>query len=373
MIPTSNRERSILAPYAFHSDNTAGRRYPEPTHPYRGPFQRDRDRIIHCAAFRRLSEKMQVFTADFGSNHRTRLTHTLEVVSIARTLGRGLDLNEDLIESLGLLHDIGHPPFGHTGEAVLDALLLNDGGFDHNGQALRIVEKLEHRYPDFPGLNLSRELLDGQGYKCTKKTTPLLEVQVVDVADSIAYDTADADDALELGLLTTEGLLGTPLWKRSVERVRTRWTALDGGEFRCAVIHDLVDTQVSDVMEATCRRLGERDPANIAEVLLLPVLVAPSREIAEQKVEMEEFLLENVYRHPKVMFHRNRVRDWFESLFEYFLKHMKSLPERYDSVRKTEGDRRAVADCLADMTDRSARMEHRRLIPQKSPMDRPPV
>ncbi len=373
MKSTTERERSILAPYAFHSEMTAGRRFPEAVHPYRGPFQRDRDRIIHCAAYRRLSEKMQVFTAEFGSYHRTRLTHTLEVVSVARTLARALDLNEDLVEAVGLLHDIGHPPFGHTGEAVLDELLKNEGGFNHNRQALRIVEKLERRYPDFPGLNLSKEVLAAQEFKVSKSTTPLLEVQVVDVADSIAYDTADADDALELGLLTTEQLVQTPLWKRSATRIREHWTALDDEEFRRAVIHDLIGTQVGDVIEATRSRLAEYNLSSVADVLAAPFLVAPSREIAEQKAGMEKFLFENVYRHSKVMLHRSRVRGWFEALFDYHLQRSDALPNRYDVVKKLEGERRAVGDYLADQTDRSARLEHLRLIEDRETAPRSPL
>src|SRR6188768_354685 len=165
---TTDRERAILAPYAMHSADSQGRRHPEATHPYRGPYQRDRDRILHCAAFRRLSQKTQVFTGEMGDYHRTRLTHTLEVASIARTIARALRLNEDLVEALALAHDVGHPPFGHAGEDVLNECLKDDGGFNHNAQALRIFELLESAYPDFPGLNLSREVLEGQRHRADK-------------------------------------------------------------------------------------------------------------------------------------------------------------------------------------------------------------
>src|SRR4051794_25887588 len=199
---TIDRERVLLAPYAMHSADSAGRRYAEPGHSYRGPYQRDRDRIIHSAAFRRLSHKTQVFTGEMGDYHRTRLTHTLEVSSIARTIARALRLNEDLVEALALAHDLGHPPFGHSGEDVLDECLHNEGGFNHNAQALRICELLESGYPDFPGLNLTFEVLEGQQHRASKSAdsklqtgqtpSPLLEVQVVDAADSIAYDAHDA-------------------------------------------------------------------------------------------------------------------------------------------------------------------------------------
>lgn len=362
LFSVSEREQVLLAPYAFHSEKTRGRRYPETVHPYRGPFQRDRDRIIHCAAFRRLSEKMQVFTAEFGNYHRTRLTHTMEVVGVARTIGRALMLNEDLIEAAALLHDIGHPPFGHTGETVLDSLLLNDGGFDHNGQALRIVEKLEHRYADFPGLNLSRELLDGQTFKQLKNQTPLLEIQVVDVADSIAYDTHDVDDAMEIGLLSTDQLVQTNLWKHSVKRIKERWTNLNESEFRRAIVHDLIDTQVNDLLQATRNRIQASGIMNAYETVRFEPLVAPSPEIAQQKAEVETFLLEKVYRHPKIMVHRGRISHWIEIVFDHYVKHPEELSSRYSGVLKHEGAQRAVADYIADLTDRTARFEAYRML-----------
>jgi len=235
------REAALLARYAMHSSESLGRKYSEPGHPYRGPFQRDRDRIVHSSAYRRLSGKTQVFTGDMGDYHRTRLTHTLEVASIARTVGRALALNEDLIEALALVHDLGHPPFGHAGEDVLDDCLKRQGGFSHNRHALRIVEQLETRYRDFPGLNLSREILDGQGARVDKSRAqlrPLLEVQVVDAADSIAYDTHDADDALELGLLSLDEILATPLWSQAARRLKIEYAALEPGELRRAVLHE---------------------------------------------------------------------------------------------------------------------------------------
>lgn len=329
---------------------------------------------------------MQVFTAEFGNYHRTRLTHTMEVVGIARTLGRAMGLNEDLIEAAALLHDIGHPPFGHAGEAVLDALLF-DGesaeklgpGFDHNGQALRIVEKLERRYAGFSGLNLSRELLDGQIFKQTKalsgsSRSPFLEIQIVDVADSIAYDTHDADDALEIGLLETGQLLEISLWKRSAERVRAQWTDLDDVDFRRAVVHDLIDVQVNDVLQSTLARIRTADIRSAAEALELPPLAAPSPDIARQKAEVEAFLMENVYRHPRIMLHRSRIVGWIETIFEYYQNAPETLPRRYESVLKHEGPHRAVADYIADLTDHMARSEAYQLArkqdsPGRSPID----
>ncbi|MDR0327820.1 MAG: dNTP triphosphohydrolase [Planctomycetaceae bacterium] len=351
-----------LALYAFPTAETAGRRYPELPHPYRGAFQRDRDRIIHCAAFRRLSEKMQVFTAEFGNYHRTRLTHTMEVVGLARTIGRALKLNEDIIEAAALFHDIGHSPFGHAGESVLNQLLHDCGGFDHNIQALRIVEKLERRYSGFPGLNLSKEILEGQTYKIGKTTVPLLEIQAVDIADSMAYDTHDVDDAMELGLLTTEQLIRTSLWKRSAHRVRQQWTNMNDAEFRRAVIHDLIETQVSDVLQATAQRLD--GITSRSEALAKP-MIAPSTEIADQKREMEQFLLEHVYRHPKAMVLRRRAEDWIETVFDHYAAQPGRLPERYAAILQQEGTKRAAADYVADQTDRSLRAELLKLRPHR--------
>ena len=386
-LPLTYRDPFPLAWYAFPTSATAGRRYPELPHPYRGAFQRDRDRIIHCAAFRRLSEKMQVFTAEFGNYHRTRLTHTMEVACVARTIGRALQLNEDLIEAAALLHDIGHSPFGHAGEAILNQLLHDCGGFEHNAQALRIVEKLERRYSGFPGLNLSKELLEGQAYKIAKSSIPLLEIQVVDIADSIAYDTHDVDDALELGLLTTKQLMETSLWKRSACKVRQQWTNLTDTEFRRAVIHDLIETQVSDVVQTTRGRIEEvgcrpsggnvRYSALFAESRsaaadvtttaagCLP-LIAPSPEIAEQKQEMGQFLLEHVYRHSNVLIHRRRVANWLETIFDHYVSQPDRLPERYGIVVQQEGISRAAADYIADQTDRSIRSELLGLNPRQA-------
>jgi dGTPase len=346
-----------LQSYAFHNENTRGRRYPETVHPYREPFQRDRDRIIHCAAFRRLGEKMQVFTSDFGNYHRTRLTHTLEVSCIARTLGRALGLNEDLIEAAALLHDIGHPPFGHSGEEVLDTFLCGYGGFNHNAQALRIVEKLERRYANFPGLNLSREILDGQNFKVKKHGSPLLEIQVVDMADSIAYDTHDVDDSLELGLLKTEQLLDTTLWKRSAERVKQRWTNLNDEDFRHAVVHDLVNIQVNDILEASRSRIAANDVQTAADAEHLPFLILPSSEIGGQKAEAEQFLLEKIYRHPTVMMVRHRADQWIKEIFLHYRQNPERLTDRYQTVLQQEGIERAVADYICDLTDQSARKE----------------
>ena len=262
------REAALLAPWAMSAAETAGRVYPEPPHPFRSPYQRDRDRIVHSAAFRRLAHKTQVFTGYHGDYHRSRLTHTLEVTNIARTLARALALNEDLVETLALAHDIGHPPLGHAGEDTLAELLRTEGGFNHNAQALRIMELLETRYPEFPGLNLSREVLEAQATRKKDGTAPapLLETQVVDAADSIAYDTHDADDAIELGLVSLEELLELPLVAEAATRVRDRLGPLGSGDLRRAVIHELVDFQVAELVRTSLARLRGLGIRSVADV-----------------------------------------------------------------------------------------------------------
>jgi dGTPase len=361
----SEREAALLAPYAMHSADSAGRKYPESSQNYRGPFQRDRDRIIHCSAFRRLSHKTQVFTGEMGYYHRTRLTHTLEVASIARTLARALRLNEDLVEALSLAHDIGHPPFGHSGEDVLDECLHDAGGFNHNAQALRIVELLENRYPEFPGLNLSREVLEGQSRRIDKSAaaaaSPLLEVQVVDAADSIAYDSHDADDSLELGLLALDQLLAVPLWREAAERVRRRFANLDDRQLRRAIVHELIHWQVDDLLAEIERSIRERGIQSVADVRRVPTLVAPSPEVADLKQGLERFLFKNVYRHPNVEETRNAARQSLREMFDILVADPARLPAKFQNRVAVDGVARAAADYLAGMTDRFALDEHRRL------------
>ncbi len=371
------RERALLAPYAMHSAQSAGREHPEPEHPYRGPFQRDRDRIVHSAAYRRLSAKTQVFTGELGDYHRTRLTHTIEVASVARTVGRALALNEDLIEALALVHDLGHPPFGHAGEDTLNACLADEGGFSHNAQALRIVGQLETRYHEFPGLNLSREVLEGQQTRIKHEVgppSPLLEVQVVEAADSITYDTHDADDALELELVTLDELLETPLWAAAAVRVCRRAADLRGIELRRAVLHELIDWQVGDLLARASERLvaGEFDGPQAARAVAVVVAVSP--ELAELKHQLEQFLRERVYRHPNVLAHRRQGQAALEAMFDGYVGRRELLPERFGRRAVTAGLRRTVGDYLAGMTDRYAWREFERLFrPARGATGRPAV
>lgn len=362
--PWLARERALLAPYAMHSADSLGRRYPEPPHPYRGPFERDRDRIIHSAAFRRLSLKTQVFTGESGDYHRTRLTHTLEVSQIARTLARALRLHEDLCEALALMHDLGHPPFGHAGEDVLDECLAEDGGFSHNAQALRIVELLEQRYPDFPGLNLSAEMLAGQQTRAQKNSataSPLLEVQVVEAADSIAYNSHDADDALYWQLIALEELFEVPLWAEARRRVESRCRALDAMELRRAIVRELIDWQVGDLVARTSAALEVHAPANADAVRSAPLLVTPSPDLGQQKAEFERFLYQRVYRHPTVLALRHKKQAELRAMFAGYRDQPEQLPPSHQARIAEHGVPRVVGDYIAGMTDRFAQREYQRL------------
>jgi dGTPase len=364
----SELESAVLAPYAMRSAESAGRIHPEPAHPYRSPYQRDRDRIVHSSAFRRLAHKTQVFTGSMGDYHRSRLTHTLEMASIARTVGRTLRLNEDLIEALSLAHDIGHPPFGHAGEDVLNECTADHGGFNHNWQALRIVELLETRYPEFPGLNLSQEILEGQRSRMQKLRPKdsgrrLLEVQTVDAADSIAYNAHDADDAVELGMLAVGELDEAALWRTAAAAARRRYAALNEKHFRRAAVHEVIDLLVSDLLSVSRSRLNETAPENAKAARSLDVaLVAPSVEMLEQAAELQRLLFERVYRHPIVLEQRVRAGQALRQMFDHLASNSDELPAKFAAVAQREGRPRAAADYLAGMTDRFALEEHARLF-----------
>lgn len=364
----AERESLILAPYAMHAADSAGRRTPEAEHPYRSPYQRDRDRITHSSAYRRLSHKTQVFTGELGDYHRSRLTHTLEVASVARTIARTLSLNEDLVEALALAHDVGHPPFGHAGEEMLNERLADEGGFNHNRQAIRIFERLEHRYADREGLNLTVEVLDGQRDRGAKPArteqqlqptrvgvteSPLLEVQVVDAADSIAYDAHDADDALELGLLTLDDLNAAALWSDTVASVRERYAAVGEADLRRATIRELIDRQVSDLIVQTRSAIAEHGVDETEAVARAPRLATHSAEIAAQKLELEAFLFRRVYRHDEVLKHREEAKRALGAAFDRCLVEPERLPPPLPQIAVEESPRRAVADHVSSLTDRA--------------------
>lgn len=351
-----------LAPYAMRSDRSAGRQHAEPPLWRAACYQEDRDRIVRSAAFRRLSAKTQVFMGETGDYHRTRLTHTMEVAAVARRLGRALRLNEDLIEALALAHDLGHPPFGHSGEATLNACLAAEGGFCHNRHGLRLVEELELLRPEHPGLNLTRETLDGQSARIDKTIAPprpLLETQVVDAADSITYDTHDADDAVELGLLELDDLLTLPLWRDAAARVRRRWAGVTGRALRQAILTELLHRQLEDVFCQTHRALEQCGVASIDDLPAEP-LVEPSAALAEQKAQVEAFLYQRVYRHPQVLARRAEFQKQVAELFAALVADPQRMPSGFRSRLPLDGVRRTVGDYLAGMTDRYLSAQHAR-------------
>lgn len=366
--PFAQREAMLLAPYAMHGMRSAGRRHPEPEHGYRGPFQRDRDRILHSSAFRRLSGKMQVFTGDHGDYHRTRLTHTMEVASVARTVGRALLLNEDLIEALALLHDLGHPPFGHAGEDTLAACLAGEGGFSHNTFALTLVEELELRYPDFPGLNLCEETLAGQRFRVDKSPPqvaaeqPLLEVQVVEAADSLTYDGHDLDDAVKLGLVHIAELDECELLRELKRRIRRAHAGLNEAMTRKALVRGLIDLQVTELIDFVRPRLVERGFRSASEARHSDFQIGLPADLREQKSELERFLYRRVYRHDDLMHVRRQAQGRIERLFSTFL----ARPELLDPLARDRmavvGPRRAVGEHLAMMTDRFCDQQYALLV-----------
>ncbi len=360
------RDESGLAPYAFLSRDTRGRKWPEEEHPYRGPFQRDRDRVLHCSAFRRLAGKTQVFTGSMGDYHRTRLTHTLEVASIARTIGRALRLNEDLIEALAYLHDLGHPPFGHAGEDALDACLADEGGFSHNRFALTLVEELEIRYPTFPGLNLSYEVLEGQSSRLDHHradgTPPLWETQVVEAADSTTYDAHDVDDALKLGLVTLNELREIPLVRDLTEDLEDRFGPLEGQRMRKALVHALIDRQVTSLVEAAEQFLATHMPLSADEARHSGFRFELDGELLQRKRELEAFLYERVYRHPKLIKVRRDAQERLQRMFDAYVRHPEWLPPRFQERARRVGIRRAVGDYVAGMTDRYCDEQFRRRL-----------
>jgi|YNPMSStandDraft_1061717.scaffolds.fasta_scaffold00631_3 dGTPase len=387
-------EESWLAPYAMRCRASRGRRYPEPPHPFRTIFQRDRERIVHCTAFRRMTGKTQVLVASVNDHHRTRLTHTLEVAQLARTVARRLRLNEDLTEAIALAHDIGHPPFGHAGEQALNQCLHRWGGFDHNLFGLRRVDELEERYPEFPGLNLSFEVREAFVQHCRRRDVPeweefrhcgqpLLEAQVVDVVDAIAYDTHDLDDALGLGIVTLEELRTAPFWSEAVARVRHHHPHLDGPPLRTAVIRELLAWQVTDLLEETSRRLEYYQIRSLDDVRNAPVpLVAFTPHLTQLKTEWERFLHDRVYTHHAVLRMTHNGQRILEALFHEYVRRPQLLPEkhlrRWSGASELRGPpppgwitqfrrpipelERVVADYLAGMTDRFAQAEYRRLF-----------
>jgi dGTPase len=369
-----DREDEVLAPYAMHTRLSRGRRHPEPAHPFRTLYQRDRDRLVHSSAFRRLMYKTQVLVTQTNDHHRTRLTHTLEVAQISRTIARQLGLNEDLTEAIALAHDLGHPPFGHAGESALDECMKEHGGFEHNLHGLRIIEVLEYRYATFPGLNLSWEVLEAQALHSKRRDVPevrdfvnsgrpFLEAQVVDAADSLAYDSHDIDDALGASLISLDDMHEVEFWRRALERGRRKYTALVPAQLPPTVVRELIDWQVSDLMEHTRQRLRQHGIRTVADVRQAPeLIVGPGAEVRALKADLETFLHRCVYRHHRVMRMATKGALFLRALFHEFRKAPDLMPERHARRARTDSVERTVCDYLAGMTDRFAQEEYERLF-----------
>jgi dGTPase len=338
-----------------------GRPHPEDEHPYRTAYQRDRDRIVHSSAFRRLEYKTQVFVNTYGDYYRTRLTHTMEVAQVARTVARALGLNEDLTEAVALGHDLGHGPFGHTGEDALHELMADHGGFEHNRHALRIVDVLERKYPEFPGLNLTAEVRDSllkhaRGQIC-------LEAQVVDAADRIAYNTHDLDDGLTSGLLVEAPLDAVSLWRDARAAVSSRHPGLEGGRLRYHTVRTLIDLAVTDLLEASVARLSEAAPASAAEALANDRrLIAPSPGMDRRQQELSRYLFEHFYNEHRVKRMRLKAARFVAEMFRTLAEDPGQLPPDARAGVAEHGAHRAVCDYIAGMTDREALLEYRRLF-----------
>jgi dGTPase len=368
------REQAMLAPYAFKSAHSSGRAYPEEEHPFRLAFQRDRDRIVHSTAFRRLEYKTQVFVNHEGDHFRTRLTHTLEVAQIARTVARSLCLNEDLTEAIALAHDIGHPPFGHAGERAMNEMMQPYGGFEHNQQSLRIVEVLEERYPEFPGLNLTWETRNGlkkhqprfsppDATGLAAAVGPSLEAQVTDFADEIAYNNHDIDDGLTSQMIELESLRQVPLWEEHFRQVQHRFPQAPRRILWRQSVRSIINSLVVDLCEETLKRLAAASINDVADVLsATQPLVGFDRAMERKNAELKQFLLEHLYRHYRVIRMAEKARRIIHDLFTVYADSPQQLPPSFSTRITTEGVPRVVCDYIAGMTDRFALEEHRKLF-----------
>jgi dGTPase len=367
-------ERQILAPYAQFSADTRGRKYQEPPPDWRTQYQRDRDRVIHSRAFRRLEYKTQVFLNGTGDHLRTRLTHTMEVAALARSISRALRLNEDLAETIALAHDLGHPPFGHKGEAVLNRLMKPYGGFEHNHQSLRIVEELEEKYPRFHGLNLTWEVREGLAKHHTAYDHPgrkrefvrksaSLEAQVANLADEIAYYSHDLDDGLDSGLLSEPQLKReVRLWRTATRVVEREFGRLADECRRYFIIRCITDLQVKDVVNTSERLIQRAGVRNVEEVRATPKrLVAYSLERRRLNLELRNFLYRNLYFNPVVHHANQRAVRMLEALFRHYLAHPEDIGGQARRRARRVGRPRALCDYLSGMTDRYAMQEHERL------------
>ncbi len=374
-----------LAAWAATDEKSRGRCFPEPAPTFRGEFQRDRDRIIHSTAFRRLVYKTQVFVNHEGDLYRTRLTHSIEVAQIARTIARALQLNETLAEAICLAHDLGHTPFGHAGQDALNDCMKPYGGFEHNLQSLRVVDELEERYAAFPGLNLTFETREGilkhcspnnarqlgeLGERFLRREQPSLEAQIANLADEIAYNNHDLDDGLRAGLLTIEELREVPLFRRQHEVVLTTFPEVSGRRLIHEVVRRMINYVVTDLIETSAAAIAEASPADVDAVRRHDSsLIQFSDPVRSEHLELKRHLRDHVYRHYRVLRMTNKASTVIRGLFETFFERPELLPtEHFESARDLEsqagemGRARAVADYIAGMTDRYAITEYERLF-----------
>ena len=383
------RRSASLARWAADESRSRGRRHPEPTHPYRGEYQRDRDRIIHSSAFRRLVYKTQVFINHEGDLYRTRMTHSLEVAQIGRTVARVLRLNSELTEAVSLAHDLGHTPFGHAGQDALNACMKPWGGFEHNLQSLRVVDELEQRYLAFPGLNLCFETREGILKHCSKRDArkvgelglrfierrqPGLEAQVANLADEIAYNNHDVDDGLRSGLLSEESLCAVPLFRRHYEAVRRRGPAAS----RRVIIHEtiraMINEVVTDLVRTSQRNIEAHGPGSSDDVrALAQPLIGFSAATGADHLKLKRHLRRHLYHHPQVIDLTSRAQDMLKAVFERLLADLAEMPPEHAARARdqeaeygTAGRARAVADYVAGMTDRFAYGSYQRLVDRRA-------
>ncbi|MCH2241262.1 MAG: deoxyguanosinetriphosphate triphosphohydrolase [Aquabacterium sp.] len=372
----------LLAPYASDPARSRGRRHPEPPAPTRNAFQRDRDRIVHSTAFRRLVYKTQVFLNHEGDLFRTRLTHSLEVAQLGRSIARSLGLNEDLVEAIALAHDLGHTPFGHAGQDALHECMAEHGGFEHNLQSLAVVDELEERYPEWNGLNLCFETREGILKHCSRRhaeliearepggvarrfidgTQPSLEAQLANLADAIAYNAHDIDDGVRSGLLTLAQMREVPLFARYHDEALAEHPQLAGRRLLFEAIRRMLSQQVYDVIDATQAMLRQYQPADADAARRCPPLLRFSDAMRDASRDLKRFLFANLYRHPQVMETTDRGKQVIRELFEAYLARPAEMPAAYAQAAQRE---RAIADYIAGMTDRFAIREHERLTGHK--------
>ena len=367
-------EDQALAPYAIHSKDSKGRKYPEEEPDFRTLFQRDRERILHTTAFRRLEYKTQVFIIHEGDYYRTRLTHSLEVAQLGRSVARSLGANQDLVETICLAHDLGHPPFGHSGETILADLMKDHGGFNHNRHSVRIVTLLENRYPDFPGLNLTWEVIEGMVKHETDydvsdasdydpQLRGHLEAQIANAADEMAYTSHDLDDGLRSGMITPAQLEGIAIWEIVNESIGRRKSDTIDDLARHQIIRRLIGFEVTDLIQSVDRYLRKSNVKSSLALQQLPFnVVGFSEDMHHRNRELKDFLFANLYRHYRVVRMANKAEKIVADLFKAYIDTPTMLPEPAQALIEERGLERTVCDYIAGMTDRFAIDEHKRLF-----------